>query len=171
MNRAVGGIYLQEVSVRKVKEITKALCGAEFSKSLISDLAKDLDLEVLAWRNRRLTQKYPHLIVDAKYEKACINSAITSQGVLIALGIDSVGKREIISVGIADLESESSWIDVSNLKEMASPGVKIMPSDDYMGLSNAIRSYLHGCYGRGASSTSPKTSLIWHQKRKRTSIL
>lgn len=109
---ALQQMYLQGVSTRKVKEITEALCGLEFSKSLVSDLAKDLDLEILAWRNRRLTQDYPYLIVDARYEKVRINNAITSQGILIVMGIGADGKREILSIDVADSESESSWSEV-----------------------------------------------------------
>jgi transposase-like protein len=57
-----------------------------------------------AWQNRKLTQPYPYLIVDARYERVRINSAIVSQGVLIVVGIGADGKREILSVDVADSE-------------------------------------------------------------------
>ncbi len=147
---ALQQMYLQGVSTRKVKEITEALCGLEFSKSLVSELAKELDLEILTWRSRKLTQDYPYLIVDARYEKIRINNAISSQGVLITLGIGSDGKREILSVDIADSESETSWSEVfKNLKERGLSGVRLITSDDHGGLVNAARRHFQGiCWQR-----------------------
>ena len=142
---ALQEMYLQGVSTRKVKEITEALCGLEFSKSLVSDLAKDLDLEIIAWRSRRLIQPYPYLIVDARYEKVRINGAITSQGILIVLGIGADGKREILSVDVADSESEASWSDVfKNIKDRGLSGVRLITSDDHGGLVNAALRHFQG---------------------------
>lgn len=63
-------MYVEGVSTRKVKDITEALCGTSFSKSLVSSLAGSLDAEIQAWRERRLEAKaYPYLFVDARYEK------------------------------------------------------------------------------------------------------
>jgi putative transposase len=60
-------MYVEGVSTRKVKEVTEALCGTSFSKSLVSELAGSLDSELQAWRNRRLEAKtYPYLFVDAR---------------------------------------------------------------------------------------------------------
>src|SRR5919199_738548 len=63
-------MYVEGISTRKVKEVTEALRGTSFSKSLVSRLAGDLDTELRAWRSRPLTAKaYPYLFVDARYEK------------------------------------------------------------------------------------------------------
>lgn len=67
-------MYVEDVSTRKVKEVTEALCGTSFSKSLVSSLAGGLDAELEAWRSRRLEAKaYPYLFVDARYEKARVD--------------------------------------------------------------------------------------------------
>jgi putative transposase len=65
-------VYVEGVSTRKVKDITEALCGTSFSKTLVSSLAGRLDSELEAWRrSRRLeAEAYPYLFVDARYEKA-----------------------------------------------------------------------------------------------------
>jgi putative transposase len=64
-------MYLEGVSTRKVKDITKELCGTSFSKSLVSSVAGRLDAELAAWRDRLLeAEGYPYLLVDARYEKA-----------------------------------------------------------------------------------------------------
>ncbi len=63
-------MYVQGVSTRKVKDVTEELCGASFSKSLVSSLATRLDSELQAWRSRPLeAETYPYLLVDARYER------------------------------------------------------------------------------------------------------
>src|SRR5215207_8635161 len=63
-------MYVEGVSTRKVAEVTDALCGTSFSKSLVSSLAGGLDAELEAWRGRQLeAEAYPYLFVDARYEK------------------------------------------------------------------------------------------------------
>ena len=79
-------MYVEGVSTRKVKEITEELCGASFSKSLVSSLAGSPDAELEAWRNRRLEADayYPYVFVDARYEKARVDGRVVSQGVLVS---------------------------------------------------------------------------------------
>lgn len=77
-------MYVEGVSTRKVREITEILCGTSFSKSLVSELAGQLDTELDAWRNRPLTETtYPYLSVDARYEHVRQGGQVVSQGVLI----------------------------------------------------------------------------------------
>jgi putative transposase len=103
-------MYVEGVSSRKVKDITEELCGTSFSKSLISSLAGSLDSELQAWRVRRLEAKaYPYLFVDARYEKARVDSRVVSQGVLVVSGARDDGFREILAVEVADTESEASY--------------------------------------------------------------
>jgi putative transposase len=62
-------MYVQGVSTRKVKAVTEALCGHSFSASSISATNKSLDEALCAFAERRLTENYPYLILDARYEK------------------------------------------------------------------------------------------------------
>jgi len=168
---ALQEMYLQGVSTRKVKEITEVLCGLDFSKSLVSELSKELDLEILTWRNRKLTQPYPYLIVDARYERVRTNNAITSQGALIALGIGADGKREILSVDIADSESESSWSEVFNrLKERGLSGVRLITSDDHGGLVNAAHRHFQGISWQRCQFHFTKNILDMTPKKERRLI-
>ena len=85
-------MYVEGVSTRKVKDITEALCGTSFSKSLVSSLAGSLDAELRAWRERRLEgTSYPYLFVDARYEKVRVGHRIVSQGVLIVSAVRDDG--------------------------------------------------------------------------------
>jgi len=95
-------MYLEGVSTRKVKDITEKLCGTSFLKSHISELTKNLDKEIAAWRNRPLEKEYPYLIVDALYEKIRMHHKVTYQAVLIIIGVGEDGYREILSVDIAN---------------------------------------------------------------------
>ena len=103
-------MYVEGVSTRKVKDITEALCGTSFSKSLVSSLAGSLDAELQAWREHQLEQPaYPYLFVDARYEKVRVGHRIVSQGVLIVSAVRDDGFREIVGVEVADTESEATY--------------------------------------------------------------
>ena len=81
-------MYVEGVSTRKVTEVTETLCGTSFSKSLVSSLAGRLDVELEAWRSRRLeAEAYPYLFVDARYEKVRVGHRIVSQGVLLVSAV------------------------------------------------------------------------------------
>lgn len=138
-------MYIQGVSTRKVTRITEELCGRSFSSQLVSTLAKELDAELCAWRNRRLEGSYPYLIVDARYEKVRMNHKVISQGVLIAVGINEEGRREILSVDMADTENKATWSSVfKRLKDRGLKGVILVVSDDHEGIKAATSRYFQG---------------------------
>jgi len=142
-------MYIEGVSTRKVKDITEKLCGTSFSKSHISELTKNLDREINAWRNRPLEKEYPYLIVDAMYEKVRTHHRVTSKGVLIIIGIGEDGYREILSVEIANTETKQAWERVfKNLKRRGLKGVRLIASDDHQGLRGAIERYFQGATWR-----------------------
>jgi transposase-like protein len=74
-------MYVQGVSTRKVKAITEELCGHSFAASTISAINKGLDEGLTKFAQRRLTEEYPYLIVDARYEKVREDGIIQSQAV------------------------------------------------------------------------------------------
>jgi putative transposase len=138
-------MYIQGVSTRKVTRITEQLCGTSFSKSHISDLTQGLDKEIRLWRSRQLDKACPYLIVDARYEKVRIDHQILSQGVLLITGISEDGYRELLTVQIAQSESEASWADVfRHLKARGLHGVRLVVSDDHTGLKRAIARHFQG---------------------------
>jgi putative transposase len=115
-------MYVQGVSTRKVKAVTEALCGHSFSASAISAINKSLDEGLKAFAERRLSESYPYLILDARYEKVREAGVIVSQAVLVAVAVDEDGRRQILAVELANRESRSSWRDfLSGLKARASP--------------------------------------------------
>src|SRR3546814_6902613 len=102
-------MYVQGVSTRKVKAITEELCGHAFSASTISAINKKLDGSLAAFAQRRLDEPFPYLILDARYEKVREGGVVGSQAVLIAIGIDWDGRRQILAGEMANRESATSW--------------------------------------------------------------
>ncbi len=139
-------MYVEGVSTRKVREITEVLCGTSFSKSLVSDLAGQLDAELEAWRNRPLTETtYPYLSVDARYEHVRQDGRIVSQGALIVAGVRADGHREILAVAVADTESEATYNQLfRELKARGLGGVRLVTSDAHIGLKAAIDRHFQG---------------------------
>jgi putative transposase len=136
-------MYVQGVSTRKVKAITEELCGHAFSASAISAINKRLDESLAAFATRHLPEPFAYLILDARYEKVREAGVVMSQAVLIAVGIDWDGRRQILAVEMADRESRSSWKDfLVALKARGLHGVELVIADDHAGLRAAIREVL-----------------------------
>jgi putative transposase len=132
-------MYVQGVSTRKVKAITEELCGHAFSASSISAINKRLDESLKAFAERPLKEPFPYLILDARYEKVREAGVVMSQAVLIAVGIDWDGRRQILAVEMANRESRSAWRDfLVGLKARGLKGVELVVSDDHAGLVTAI---------------------------------
>ena len=94
-------MYVQGVSTRKVKAITEELCGHSFSASSISAINQRLDDGLAQFADRRLVEAFPYLILDARYERVREAGVIASQAVLIAIGIDWDGRRQVLAVELA----------------------------------------------------------------------
>lgn len=140
---ALAEMYVQGVSTRKVKAITEELCGHGFSASSISQINKSLDATLAKFAGRQLTEPYPYLILDARYEKVRDAGVIESRAVQIAIGINLEGQRQVLAVELANRESESSWKDfLFKLKARGLSGVEFVVSDDHSGLRKAIRETL-----------------------------
>ena len=140
---ALAEMYVQGVSTRKVKAITEKLCGHGFSASSISAINKTLDESLEQFASRRLAEPFPYLILDARYEKVREAGVIASQAVMIAIGIDWDGRRQVLGVELANRESRSSWRDfLLGLRQRGLGGIEFVVADDHAGLRAAIREVL-----------------------------
>ena len=136
-------MYVQGVSTRKVKAITEELCGHRFAASTISAINKGLDEGLTKFAQRRLSEEYPYLILDARYEKVREDGIIQSQAVLLAIGINWEGQRQVLGVELANRESQTSWREfLLGLKQRGLRGVELAVSDDHAGLRKAIAEVL-----------------------------
>jgi transposase-like protein len=140
---ALAEMYVQGVSTRKIKAVTEELCGHGFSASSVSAITTRMDEALEAFCERRLEEAFPYLILDARYERVREGGVIVSQAVLIAIGIDWEGRRQVLAVELASRESRSSWKEMLvGLRERGLTGVELVVSDDHDGLKRAIREVL-----------------------------
>jgi transposase-like protein len=137
-------MYVQGVSTRNVTKIAEELCGSAVSKSQVSRLCGQLDQDLLAFRMRPL-DAYPHLLIDARYEKVRTPRGVVSQSVLIVAGINDDGFRKILAVEIANAESETSWRELfRSLSERGLTGVEFVVSNEHKGLVKAAEKQFVG---------------------------
>ena len=116
-------------------------------ESAISGFNKKLDEELGRFSRRQLDCEYPYLILDARYEKVRENAVIRSRAVLVAIGIDWEGRRQVLGVEMANRESSTSWKEfLLGLKRRGLRGVIFAVSDDHPGLKRAIIEVLPEAY-------------------------
>ena len=158
-------MVINGVSTRKIEQVTEELCGRSFSKSMVSDLCRRLDPVVEAFRNRPLKGPYPFILADALYLKVREEGRVRSKGLLMAVGVNGEGYREVLGFKLADSETESSWGEFfSELKERGLTSVDLVTSDDHRGVVNAIRRHFQGAswqrcqthFSRNILSRAPK---------------
>jgi len=139
--------YLHGVSTRKVDDLVKAL-GADtgISKSEVSRICKDLDAEVAAFRDRSLKDTaYPYVFLDATYCKARVNHRVVSQAIVVAAGVSSDGRREVLGMDVGDSEDGAFWTAfLRGLKTRGLGGVQLVISDAHAGLKQAIATVFLG---------------------------
>jgi len=138
-------MVISGVSTRKVTAITEELCGTSFSKSTVSALCMALDPAVRAFRERPLENRYPFVTVDAIYTKVRENGRIRSKGLMIAIGINEQGYREVLGFCCADSETEAGWTAFfRELKDRGLSQVEMVVSDSHKGLVQAVKQCFQG---------------------------
>jgi putative transposase len=141
---AVAEMYVQGVSTRRVTEVMQELCGLEVSSSQVSRAAGLLDEELAAWRNQPLGE-VPYLVLDARYEKVRHAGTVISCAVLIAVGVNPAGKRQVLGVSVSLTEAETHWRNfLEGLLKRGLCGVRYVVSDDHAGLRAALAARLAG---------------------------
>lgn len=134
------------VSTRNVQKIVQHYCGRKVSKSLVSELMKQLDPVVDKWRNRPLNAQYfPYVYADAMYIKVREGGRVVSKALHIATGVSSAGKREVLGMKISDGESTDTWTEFfAELKARGLQRPQLIISDAHAGLVSSIRSSFAG---------------------------
>ncbi len=141
---ALAEMYVQGVSTRKVAAITEQLCGCEVSSAQVSAAAAQLDPVLAAWRTRTL-RECPYLFLDARYEKVRQDGQVRDAAVLVALGVDTDGKRQVLGVSVALSEQEAHWrAFLQSLVARGLSGVQLVISDAHSGLQAARRAVFGG---------------------------
>lgn len=134
---ALAEMYIQGVSTRKVTAITEKLCGFEVSSAQVSQATALLDEQLQAWRERPLGQ-CRYLYLDARYEKVRQDGQVRDAAVLIAVGVNETGKREVLGISVALSEQEVHWRTfMQSLVARGLSGLELIVSDAHAGLKQA----------------------------------
>lgn len=133
-------MVVQGIATRSIEKVTEELCGTKFSKSTVSNLCKQLDEEVLKFKNRPLEGIYPFVMADAMYVKVREDHRVRSKALMIALGINKDGRKEIIGFDVCESETKHGWTEFfASLKARGLHGLDLITSDNHEGLVNAIK--------------------------------
>ena len=132
-------MYLAGVSVRRVEDITQALWGAKVSPGTVSNLNKKIYGKIEAWRNRPLTGGFAYVFLDGIYLKRSWGGEVGNVAVLVAIGVDSEGYREVLGVCEGAKEDRESWSNfLRSLKKRGLEGVRLFVSDKCLGLVESL---------------------------------
>ena len=132
-------MYLAGVSVRRVEDITETLWGTTISSGTISNLNQKAYKHTAAWRQRPLTGEYPYVYVDGIYLKRCWGGEIQNVSVLVAIGVNKDGFREILGASEGMKEDKESWLNFFTwLKGRGLAGVRLIVGDKCLGMLESI---------------------------------
>jgi putative transposase len=141
--------YIHGVSTRSVDDLVKALGMSGVSKSQVSRLCAEIDERVTAFLDRPLEGDWPYLWIDATYLKVRQNGRIVSVAVIVAVGVNTDGRREVLGMDIGPSEAEPFWVEfLRKLARRGLRGVKLVISDAHEGLKAAISKILSATWQR-----------------------
>lgn len=143
---AMQEMVVQGLTTRRVGAVLEQMGGFEVSATTVSQAMVQLDKQIAQWRGRRLDgQRFPYLLIDARYEKVRVDGRVVSQAVLVAAGINEEGRRELLGFWVGDSESEATWSEVlRDLKRRGLEGVEMVISDAHLGIRAALARQLQG---------------------------
>lgn len=131
--------YIQGISTRSVDDLVKAMGMTGISKSQVSRLCADIDERVHAFLDRPIEGDWPYVWIDATYVKVRSAGRIVSVAVIIAVGVNTDGIREILGMAVGPSEAEPFWTEfLRSLSRRGLRGVKLVISDAHIGLKAAI---------------------------------
>src|SRR6187431_1543469 len=141
--------YVQGVSTRSVDDLVQAMGMTGISKSQVSRLCGEIDEKVKAFLGRPIEGDWPYLWIDATYVKVRQNGRIVSVAVIIAVGVNSDGRREVLGMDIGPSEAETFWTTfLRKLARRGLRGVKLVVSDAHEGIKAAVAKVLHASWQR-----------------------
>jgi transposase-like protein len=141
--------YVQGVSTRSVDDLVKAMGMTGISKSQVSRLCAEIDERVKAFLDRPIEGSWPYLWIDATYVKVREGGRIVSVAVIIAVGVNSDGRREVLGMAVGPSEAEPFWTKfLRSLTRRGLRGVKLVISDAHEGLKAAAAKVLSSTWQR-----------------------
>src|SRR3712207_509041 len=130
--------YVHGISTRAVDDLVKAMGGSGMSKSQVSRLCEEIDERVHAFLSRPIEGAWPYLWIDATYLKVREAGRIVSTAVIVAVGVNTDGRREVLGVATGASEAEPFWkAFLRSLADRGLRGVRLVVADDHKGLRAA----------------------------------
>lgn len=141
--------YIQGVSTRSVDDLVKAMGMSGISKSQVSRLCEEIDERVKAFLDRPIEGEWPYLWIDATYVKVRQNGRIVSVAVIVAVGVNSDGRREVLGMDIGPSEAETFWTEfLRKLARRGLRGVRLVVSDAHEGIKASVAKVLTATWQR-----------------------
>ena len=141
--------YVHGVSTRSVDDLVKAMGMTGISKSQVSRLCAEIDEKVKAFLSRPIEGDWPYLWIDATYVKVRQSGRIVSVAVIVAVGVNSDGRREVLGMDIGPSEAETFWTEfLRKLARRGLRGVRLVISDGHEGIKAAVAKVLHASWQR-----------------------
>jgi transposase-like protein len=149
MTAVIQEAYVQGISTRSVDELVKALGMSGISKSQVSRLCEEIDERVEEFLNRPIEGDWPYLWIDAMYVKVRQSGRIVSVATIIAVAVNTEGRREVLGLATGPSEAEPFWTEfLRSLMRRGLRGVKLVISDAHEGLKAAVAKVLHATWQR-----------------------
>lgn len=141
--------YIQGISTRAVDDLVQALGGTGISKSQVSRLCQEIDERVNAFLERPIEGEWPYLWIDATYVKMRQNHRIVSVAVIVAVGVNTDGRREVLGLDIGPSEAETFWTEfLRKLARRGLRGVKLVISDAHEGIKASVAKVMTASWQR-----------------------
>src|SRR5919109_1235544 len=141
--------YVQGVSTRSVDDLVQAMGMSGISKSQVSRLCEEIDEKVKAFLARPIEGDWPYLWIDATYVKVRQSGRIVSVALIVAVAVNSDGRREVLGMDIGPSEAEPFWTEfLRKLARRGLRGVKLVISDAHEGIKAAVAKVLHASWQR-----------------------
>jgi len=141
--------YIQGISTRSVDDLVQAMGMSGISKSQVSRLCEEIDVRVKAFLDRPIEGDWPYLWIDATYIKVRQNGRIVSVAVIVAVGANADGRREVLGMQVGPSEAETFWTDfLRALARRGLRGVKLVVSDGHEGIKAAVTKVMNCTWQR-----------------------
>lgn len=141
--------YIQGISTRSVDELVKAMGMEGIGKSQVSRLCGEIDERVQTFLSRPIEGEWPYVWLDATYVKARRDHHIVSVAVIVAVGVNTDGRREVLGMTVGHSEAEPFWVEfLRALARRGLRGVKLVTSDAHEGLKAAVAKVLGATWQR-----------------------
>lgn len=139
VEEALVEMYLAGISVRRVEDVTEALWGTRVSASTVSELNQKIYEQIEAWRNLPITGNHAYVYLDGIWLKRSWGGEVRNVAVLVAIGVNQDGVREILGVAEGAKEDRESWLDFLRfLKTRGLRGTQLFTSDKCLGLVESL---------------------------------